>query len=135
MAAIKFSLEELLEILTANKLLPSEIIRPRVKGKVLHFVIKTDSFVLPYIPASLRYLSFNDNIAIFEITIVSPAVSKAISWLEQALKLKIPAFMKLEYPNVLVNTDKLLIEKNIRNIRIKDIFFENGEFNIVTSNI
>ena len=135
MATLKFSLEELVEILTANKLLPSEIIRPRVKGESLHFVIKTGSFVLPYIPASLRYLSFNDNEAIFELTIVSSTVSKAISWLEQALKLKIPTFMKLEYPNILVNMDKLFREKNIRNIQVSDILFENGEFNIVTSNI
>lgn len=135
MATIKFSPEELVKILTANKLLPSEIVRPRVKGESLHFIIKNSSFVLPYIPASLRYLSFNDTEAIFELTIVSSAVSKTISHLEQALKLKIPAFMKLEYPNILINMDILFREKNIRNIQVRDIFFKNGEFNIVTSTI
>ena len=135
MATLKLSLEEFVEILTANKLLPPEIIRPRVKGEVLHFVIRTGSFILPYIPASLRYLSFNDNVAIFELTIVSSAVGRAISWLKQTLKPQIPAFMKLEYPNISIDIDKLFQEKNIRNIRVNDIFFDNGEINIVTSNI
>jgi|SRR4030042_285496 hypothetical protein len=135
MATITFSLEEIVEFLIANELLPPEITRARVKGEVFHFVIKTGSFVLPYIPASLRYLSFNDNKAIFELTIVSSVVSKAISRLEQALKLKIPPYMKLEYPNIVVDIDKLLQEKNISNIRVKDVLFEDGEFTIKTCNI
>ena len=134
MATITFSLEELVEILSANKLLPPEIIRARVKGERVHFVIKTSSFVLPYIPASLRYLSFNDNKATFELTIVSSVVSKALSWLDQALKLKIPSYMILEYPNILIDVDKLLHEKKIRNVRVKDVIFEDGKFTIVTCN-
>ncbi len=135
MAVITFSLEELAEILISNKLFPPEIIRVRVKGEILHFVIKTKSFVLPYIPASLRYLSFNDNKATFEITIVSTVVSKAISWFDQALKLKLPSYMKLEYPKIFVDVGKLLQEKNIRNILVKDVLFEAGEFTIKTCNV
>lgn len=134
MATITFSLEELAEILISNKILPPEIVRARVKGEIFHFVIKTGSFVLPYIPAFLRYLSFNDNKATFELTMVSSVVSKSISWLDQALKLKIPAYMELEYPNILINVDKLLQEKNIRNVRVKDVLFEDGKFTIVTCN-
>ena len=62
-------------------------------------------------------------------------LNKAISWLNQAFKLKIPAYMKLEYPNIFVDIDQLLKEKNIRGVRVKDIFFEDGEFAIVTDNI
>ncbi len=135
MAKITFSLEELLKILTSNELLPRQIIRARVKGQRIHFVIRTDAFILPYIPASLRYVSFDNNNAIFELTIVSGHLNKAISWLNQALKLKIPACMKLEYPNISVDIDKLLEEKNIRGLRVKDILFENGDFTIVTGKI
>ena len=135
MEVITYSLEELVEILIANKLLPPEIIRARVKGEIFHFVIKTGSFVLPYIPASLKYLSFNDNKATFELTIVSSVVSKAMSWLDQTLKLKMPSYMELEYPNILINVDKLLQEKNIRNVRVKDVLFENGKFTILTYNM
>jgi len=135
MAKITFTLDELLKILISNELLPRQIIRARVKGQKVHFVIKTNSFVLPYIPASLRYVSFNNNNAIFELTIVSGHLNKAVGWLNQALKLKIPACMRLEYPNIFVDIDKLLEEKNIKGLRVKDIFFEKGQLTVVTGEI
>jgi len=135
MAKITFSLEEFLKILTSNELLPRQIIRARVKGQRVHFVIRTDSFILPFIPASLRYVSFDNNNAIFELTIASGHQNKAVNWLNQALKLKLPPCMKLEYPNIFVDIDKLLEEKNIRGLRVKDILFENGDFTIVTGKI
>ena len=135
MAKITFSLEELIRILISNELLPRQIIRARVKGQRVHFVIRTNSFILPFIPASLRYVSFDNNNAIFELTIASGHLNKAVSWLNQALQLKIPACMKLEYPNISIDIDKLLEEKNIRGLRVKDILFENGDFTIVTGKI
>ncbi len=135
MAKITFSLEELLKILISNELLPRQIIRARVKGQRVHFVIRTNAFILPFIPASLRYISFDNNNAIFELTIASGHLNKAVSRLNQALQLKIPACMKLEYPNISVDIDRLLKEKNIRGVQVKDIFFENGQFTIVTDNI
>ncbi len=135
MAKITFSLEELLKILTSNELLPRQIIRARVKGQRIHFVIRTNAFILPFIPASLKYISFDNKNAIFELTIVHGHLNKAVSWLNQALKLKIPACMKLEYPNIFVDIEKLLEEKNIRGLRVKDISFANGQFTIVTTNI
>ncbi|MCH8119067.1 MAG: hypothetical protein IIC00_04980 [Planctomycetes bacterium] len=135
MAKITFSLEELLKILISNELLPRQIIRVRVKGQRIHFIIRTDAFILPYIPASLRYISFDNNNAIFELTIASGHLNKAVNRLNQALKLKIPDCMKLEYPNISVDIDRLLEEKNIKGVRVKDIFFENGDFTIVSENI
>jgi len=135
MAKITFSLEELIEILISNELLPREIIRVRVKGERIHFVIRTDLFILPFIPASLRYLSFDNDNVIFELTIASGRLDKARSWLHEIFKLKMPAYMKLEYPNIFVNIGQILKEKNIRLARVKDMFFENGDFVIVTDNI
>ena len=135
MAKITFSLEELLGILISNKLLPGEILRLRVQGESIHFVIRTHSFILPFIPASLRYLSLDNNNATFELTIVSNRLNKAVSWLNQMLELKIPAYMKLEYPQLIVDVDKLLKDKNIRGVKVKDISIEDGELTIVTCNI
>lgn len=134
MAKITFNLEEITEIVISNKLLPPEIIRVRVKGEKVHFVIRTNSFILPYIPASLRFLSFSDNNAIFELTIVSSHLSKAINWLNQSLTLKIPTYMKLDYPRLYIDIDKLLKEKNFTGVQVKDILYEAGEFTIVTCN-
>jgi hypothetical protein len=132
MAKLTFSLGELLEVLISNELLPHQIMRARVKGEKIHFVIRTNSFILPFVPASLRYLSFDNNNAIFELTIVSGRLNKATSWLNQVLRFKIPAYMKLEYPNIFVDIDRVLKEKSIRGVRVKDIFFEDGQFTIVT---
>ena len=134
MAKITFNLEEIIQILISNKLLPPQIIRVRVKDEKIHFVIRTDSFILPFIPASLRFLSFSNNNAIFELTIVSGHLSKAINFLNQALTLKIPVYMKLEYPQLSVDVDKLLKEKKFIGVRVKDLLFEEGEFAIVTCN-
>jgi hypothetical protein len=135
MAKITFNLEELIQILTSNELLRSEILRPKVEADRIHFVIKTDSFILPYIPASLGYLNFSDNQATFELTVVSNRLNKVVGRLKQILQLKLPAYMRLEYPKIFVDTDKLLEEKNIKGIRVKDIAYKDSEFTITTSNV
>jgi len=134
MATITFDLEELMQILTSNELLRNKILRPKVEGERIHFVIKTDSFILPYIPASLGYVDFSDNQAIFELTIISSHLNKVVGRLKQILQLKLPAYMRLEYPKIFIEVDKLLEEKNIRRIRVKDISFKDGEFTIITCN-
>ena len=135
MAKINFTLEELLEILASNQLLPAQITRVKVKGDDIHFVIKTNAFILPYIPASLKYLSFNDNNALFELNVIAGQANKAISLLNDALKLKLPAYLKLEYPNLFVDVDRVLRDKNIQGIQIEDISFQNGRFTVITRNI
>ncbi|MGB2865559.1 MAG: hypothetical protein WBC05_19670 [Sedimentisphaerales bacterium] len=135
MAIITFSIEEFTQILISNELLRGEILRPKVEGDRIHFVIRTNSFILPYIPASLGFLSFSDNQAIFELTIVSSHLNKAVGRLKQILQPKIPEYSRLDYPKIFVDVDKLLKEKNVRGIRVKDISFESGEFTITTCNI
>ena len=135
MAKISFSLEELTQVLVSNELLRGEILRLKVDGERIHFVIRTNTFILPYIPASLEYLSFSDNRAIFELTIVSSHLNKAVSRLKQMLQLKLPAYMELEYPKIFVDVEKLLEEKNIKGIRVKDVSLKDGEFTIITCNI
>jgi hypothetical protein len=132
MARIILSLQELLDIIISNELLPPLVVRIRVKGEKIHFVVKTNTFILPYIPASLVYITFDSGNAIFQLTNVGGPVNKVMSWLHHALKLKIPDFMKLEYPKVIIDIDKLLKENNIRGIRVKDITFKDGWFTITT---
>jgi len=135
MAKITFSIEELVEFLTCNKLLPGQLIRPKVKGQIIHFIIRTSSFVLPFIPATVRYSSFEDNLAIFEVAIVRGHLDKVVKRLESLFPNKLPAYIKLEYPKIHVDVGKLLEENNIRGIRVKDISLEQGRFTIETRNI
>ena len=132
MARIVFGLEELLEILVCNRLLPGAIARLRVKGERIHFVIKTNSFILPFIPASVKYLRLEGDHVVFELVIAGNRVSKAVSWLNQMLEPKMPTCMKLQYPILSIDIGKLLTEKSIRGVRVKEIFFEDGEFTLIT---
>ena len=119
-------------MIVSNELLPQQVIRVRVKGEKIHFVVKTNTFILPYIPASLVYGTFDGGHAIFELTHVGGPVNKVMGWLHQVLKPKIPDFMKLEYPNLSIDIGKLLKENNIRGIRVTDIALKDGQFTITT---
>ncbi len=132
MAKITFSLQELVDFVVSNEMLPPEVVRMRVKGKKIHFAVKTNAFILPFVPASLVYVSFDGRHAHFELTNVPGPVNKVIGWLQHALKLKIPAFVKLEYPSVSIEIEGLLREKNIRGIQVKDVVFQNEEFSVLT---
>ena len=132
MARITFSLQELVEIVVSNGLLPRQIVRVRVKGERIHFVIKTNSFILPFIPASLGYVSFDGSNAIFELTVVSGHINKVMGQLHQTLELKMPAFVTLEYPKVSIDIDKLLKERHIRGIHVRDIAYKDGQYTIIT---
>ena len=134
MARIVFGFEELLEILVCNGLLPGAIARVRVKGDRIHFVIKTNSFILPFIPASVKYLRLQGSHAVFELAIVSNRANKATAWLNQKLEPRMPTYVELEYPILSVDIDKLLTEENIRGVRVKEILFDIGEFTLITEN-
>lgn len=134
MAKIVFGFEELLEFLICNGLLPDSISRAKVKGDRIHFVVKTNTFLLPFVPASVKYLRLEGSYIVFELTIVSGLAGKADSWLNQMIGPKMPAYVKLEYPILSVDIDKLLAQNNIRGVRVKEVLFEDGEFALVTEN-
>jgi len=132
MAKLTFSLEELIGILTENKLLPGEILRLKAKGQKIHFAIRTGAFILPFVPASLGLSSFDGNKAVFELTIVSSHLSKAKNLFGDLIKPMLPKCMELDYPKISVDVNKLLAEKGIKSVRVKDMFFENDNFAVIT---
>lgn len=132
MAKITFSLKELIDVLAANALIPGEIVRAGVKGNTLHFAIKTGSMLLPFVPASLRFSDFDGSTAVFDLSIVSGRLDKAANWLDELLRPKIPGCIELDYPKLSVDINKLLAEKRLKGIRVKDMFFEGDDFVILT---
>ncbi len=132
MAKIFLSIEELIKILVSNELLPKNIVRVKAKNDSVHFYIKTQSFILPFIPASLRFLNCSNNNVIFKLTVVNSQVSKLINRFDQLFDITVPAYMRLEYPNIVVDIDMLLQEINIRGLRLKSASFENNEFVVET---
>jgi hypothetical protein len=135
MAKMTFSLDELIGILTANGLLPGEILRLKAKDGKIHFVVKTGMFILPFVPASLSFSSFDGNNAVFELAIVSGRLSKAKKWFDELLKPRLPACMELDYPKISVDINKLLAEKGIKGVQVKDMLFEDGGFAVITGSL
>ena len=132
MAKIIFTQAELLNILISNEVLPKEVLRPKVEGDEIHFVVQTNLPLLQFVPVSLKYLSFTDSNAIFELTVVNSSLNKTISRLNLLSRLDMPAYVKIDFPNISVDVKELLKKKNIKGVQLKDIFFNNGEFTIVT---
>ncbi len=134
MATLTFSLEELLEILKSNNFLPAQISRAEVKNDNIVFIIKTENFLLPSIPATLKFLSFSNNIATFEINIMSGHFNKALGMVGNSYQSKMPDYVKLDLPNVLVDLEKLFEHRKIKGIRVKEINQIRNHFTIVTEN-
>ena len=132
MAKITFSHAELIKILLSNEFLPKQILRPKVEGDEIHFVVETNLPLLQFVPTSLRYLSYTDNDAIFELTVVNSSLNAMIGRLNLLSKLNAPAYVKFDFPKVSVDVNELLKERNIRGVLIKDIIFNDGEFTITT---
>lgn len=132
MAKLTFGLEELVETLVSNELLPDKITRIKIKNDEVHFVIKTPSFILPFIPASLKFAKFEDNLAVFELSLVGGRADKIIGMFDQMLDLNLPVFVKFDYPNIVIDIDKLFQEKHIKGVKVNDVFCEAGQITIVT---
>ncbi|MDT8301994.1 MAG: hypothetical protein RQ760_10965 [Sedimentisphaerales bacterium] len=132
MAGITFSHVELLKILLSNELLPDKILRPKVEGDEIHFVVETNLPLIQFVPASLRFISYTDNNAIFELSVVNSSLNAMIGRLNLLSKLNAPEYVKFDFPRVYVDVNELLKEKNIRGVLLKDITFNDGEFTITT---
>jgi hypothetical protein len=133
MAKITFDLEELKEVLISNAILPKVILRPKVEGEEIHFVVNTNLPFLEFIPLTLRYLNYTDNNAIFEMNVVNGSLKKAINRFNLMSRLDVPEYIKIDFPKIFIDINELLQAKNINGILLKDIFFKDGEFTIVTS--
>lgn len=134
MAKIVLSLEELLEILIANGILPDKIQQPRAKGDTIEFVVKTGVVILPAVPVSLTYAGYEDNNIKFEITVAGGRFSETIGGFAKQFESKMPHGVRLDFPHVHVDANKLLEARNIRGLRISDISASDGEFTLTTCN-
>lgn len=132
MAKITFTLDELIRILATNALLPAEIVRARAKDRSLNLAIRTGWPLLPFVPASLEFSKFDGNTAFFDLSIVSGRLDKVVKRFDELLKSKLPECMKIDYPKLSVNINKVLADKGLKGIRVKDMFFDDDDFVVIT---
>jgi len=131
MATITFTLEELLEILKSNNLLHKQIVRAEVKNNCIELIIDTKMFMLPAIPVSLKYVSFENNTATFEVSLGNSQFNQAMGMIGNSYQSKLPYFVKLDLPNILVDIQQLLEHKNIKGIQVKEISQEANKLSII----
>ena len=91
-----FTLDELLGVIQSNNLLPPQITKTEIKDGSIHFVVKTEAFLIPYIPASLKYVSFENDTVTFELNIVGGHFNKALGFFSKSIESKIPDFVTLK---------------------------------------
>jgi len=132
MAKLTFTLNELLELVLANGKLPEQLSDVRAEGSGICFTIKIPAFLLPSMPASIKFKEFDNGKAVLEAEILNEQINNTIGKFSGMLGNKLPSFISLEYPQIYVNIDKMLIEKNIKGFTIQDVAFEDGEFTIIT---
>ncbi len=132
MATLTFTLEELLEILKSNNLLHEQIIRSEVKNNCMEFVVDTKMFLLPAIPVSLKYVNFENDTATFELSLGNGQFNQALGMLGNTLQSKLPEYVKLKLPNVLIDIPTLLEHRKVKGIRIREITQIANQFTIVT---
>lgn len=133
MARLTLELEEVIRILVAHDLLPGEVVNPTAKGDKIHFMIKVDSFMVPRIPASLEYVRLEGNDMIFHLTVISSRFNSVLGRLKRAFHLHVPEWIRLDLPKVLVDTEKLLMEKNIQGVTVEEVTVKDGELTVITS--
>jgi len=133
MAKISFSLEELLTILVANELVPDRIQQPRGKGETIEFVVKTGIVILPAVPVSLTYAGYEDNNITFEISVAGGRFGEMIGGYTRQFESKMPPGVRLDFPHIHVDANKLLEARNIRGVAVEGISVSGDEFTIVAS--
>jgi|WetSurMetagenome_2_1015567.scaffolds.fasta_scaffold82544_4 hypothetical protein len=132
MATLTFSLEELLDILKLNNLLPKQIAKSEVKDNNLNFTIQTENFLLPMLPVTLKFKNYSNNTATFELNLVSSHFNKALGMFGNSYQSKMPDYVKLDLPEIHIDIEKILEHKKINGIRVKDIHQKDDLFSIIT---
>lgn len=130
MAAITFTLEELLGILKSNNLLPEQIVRSGVKDNCIELVVDTKMFMLPVVPVLLKYLSYENNLATFELSLGNPQFNKAMGMLGNSYQSKLPEYVKLALPNILIDIPTLLDHRKVKGLQVREITQTDNQFKV-----
>ncbi|MHC4387862.1 MAG: hypothetical protein ACYSX1_04560 [Planctomycetota bacterium] len=143
MAKIMFSLEEIREIMLSNDWvrIPPYIRNLRIGGDDISLIVelgKTSIPLIPFVPLlvpiSARFVRFDNPVAIFEITNKARLTKGIVDLLSPIFKDKMPEYVEVDYPHIHVDVNKLLLEKNVKGVRVEEIVFDEGKFTVGTGN-
>ena len=135
MAKMIFSLEEVKAILLSNNQISHYIADIRTEGRIVSFKVDMCIPLIPPIPVAVKYVSYQNDIITLEIVsgaMMGELAEKVASLVISKFQKKMPAYAKLDYPNIYVDVKRLLTDNNIKGVRVEDVVVEGNSFTVTT---
>lgn len=133
MAQVVLSGDELIGILHANELIPSQVADIRASGDEIKLKVRTPWPVLKSVRVRMRFAGFDEGNVVLRL--VTNRLIDAFDWLvDKMLKsLRLPEYGgRWEYPCLYVDVNKL-VQQRMRGVYIDDMVFRDGRFHITTT--
>jgi len=132
MAQIILSGDELVCILTANGLVPDEVIDIEMAGEEIKVRVKTPWPIFKSIRVGMRFAGFERGRVVLQL--MTNRLIDRFDWLVDKMLAGFPLADHgacWEYPSLFVDVNRLL-QQQVRGVRITDIVLEDGQFRITT---
>lgn len=132
MAQIILSGEELVCILTANGLVPEEVIDVEIVDGEIKVRVRTPWPIFKSVRVGMRFAGFEQGQAVLHL--VTNRLMDRFDWLVDKMLAGFPLAdhgARWEYPRLYVDVNRLL-QKQVRGVQITSIVFADGQFRITT---
>jgi hypothetical protein len=132
MAKISLSGDELVCILTANGLVPDEVIDIETAGDEIRVRVKTPWPIFKSIRVGMRFAGFERGCVVLQMA--TNRLIDRFDWLVDKMLARLPLADHgacWEYPKLFLDVNKL-IGQQVRGVQVTHVAFEDGQFRITT---
>lgn len=132
MAQIILSGEEMVCILSANGLVPEEVIDVEIAGEEIKVRVKTPWPIFKSIRVGMRFAGFEGGRVVLQLA--TNRLIDRFDWLVDKMLAGFPLADHgacWEYPRLFVDVNRLL-QQQVRGVQITDVVLEDGQFRITT---
>jgi hypothetical protein len=133
MAQITFTPEEAISLLRANDLLGEVITDINVKDDTLLLRVATPLPLVSSLPVSIKYVGFENGVVTLQLSadyLKGRILDTVLKLVNARLEQDFPDKIQLDYPNLYVHINKLLVDRNIRAVQVRQITFDSGLFTV-----
>ena len=133
MAQVVLSTTELINILSANALIPDQITDVETNGEEIKAKVRTEWPVLKSVRVAIRFAGFDDGHVILQL--VTNRFLDRFDWLIDKM---LESFRlegrggRWEYPRLYLDVNRLIAQQ-LRGVEITDVAFRDGAFHITTT--
>lgn len=133
MAQVVLSTTELIDILSANALIPDQITEVETNGEEIKAKVRTEWPVLKSVRVGIRFAGFDDGHVILQL--VTNRLLDRFDWIADKM---LESFRleglggRWEYPRLHLDVNRLIAQR-VRGVQITDVAFRDGSFHITTT--